>query len=110
MFEINCLDFFKLFFFVIFNCLFFDATQGARRVRPRRVGPNPEKVGARRVGARNFALFSPSPAAKFVLFFPLWAVFSWNFGGVLKRRDAQMCVFEFSGCRVRAPAARSGGT
>ena len=32
--------------------------------------------------AQNFALFFPSPAAKFVLFFPLWGVFSWNFGGV----------------------------
>ena len=44
------------------------------------------RVGARRVGpegweAQNFALFFPSPAAKFVLFFSLW-VFSWNFGGV----------------------------
>ena len=61
-------------------------------------GSNPEKVGPRRVGSRkvegpkgggpesgalkgggeegwgaqNFALFFPCPAAKFVLFFPLW--------------------------------------
>ena len=44
---------------------------------PKGGGPNPEKVEPRRVeprrvGAQNFALFFPSPATKFVLFFPLW--------------------------------------
>ena len=55
---------------------------GARRVGPKGWGfegwgPNPEKVGPEGWGpegwgAQNFALFFPSPAAKFVLFFPLW--------------------------------------
>ena len=31
-------------------------------------------------------------------------VFSWNFGGVLKRSCPEMCTFGLSGCRVRAPA------
>ena len=102
-----------------------------RREGPRRVrGPNPEKVRPRRVGPRRVG--GPKPrkseapkggapegwgpegwdpegwgAQNFALFFPFpptfrshcvsLGVFSWNFGGVLKR------------CRVRAPAARSGG-
>ena len=43
---------------------------GARRVGARRVGA--QRVEPRRVGAQNFAPFFPSPATKFVLFFPLW--------------------------------------
>ena len=39
---------------------------------PKGGGPNPEKVGPRRVGGPKFRVFFPSPAAKFVLFFPLW--------------------------------------
>ena len=49
---------------------------------PQRVGPNAEKIGppkggARRVGPQRvdcpkFRAFFPSPATKFVLFFPLW--------------------------------------
>ena len=60
---------------------------GARRVGARRVGPQPRKSGSPKGRgqkwrperwefegweAQNFALFFPSPAAKFVLFFPLW--------------------------------------
>ena len=57
---------------------------GWRRVAPwtqevgaRRVGAPTQKKWARRVGARSlggpkFRAFFPSPAAKFVLFFPLW--------------------------------------
>ena len=37
---------------------------------PERWGP--EGWGPEGWGAQNFALFFPSPAAKFVLFFPLW--------------------------------------
>ena len=60
--------------------------------------------------AQNFALFFfPSPAAKLVLFFPLWAVFSLNFGGVLKRRGAQMCTFGVLGLSCEAPAAPKPG-
>ena len=36
------------------------------------------------------SFFFPSPAAKFVLFFPLWGVFSLNFGGVFEGRDPQI--------------------
>ena len=43
---------------------------GVRRVGARRVGAR--RVGARRVGGLKFRAFFPSPAAKFVLFFPLW--------------------------------------
>ena len=83
--------FFLIVFFVIFNCLvFFVCKPGAQTQwgpkpsggpnpvgGPKGGGPNPEKVGARRVGARRvgspkFRAFFPSPATKFVLFFPLW--------------------------------------
>ena len=59
---------------------------------PRRGGPEgwgPEGWGSEGEGAQNFALFFPSPA------------FSWNFGGVLKRRGPEMCTFGLSGCRVK---------
>ena len=49
--------------------------------------------------AQNFALLL-SPAGKFVLFFSL-CVLSLNFG-VFEDRDAQMCTFGLSGCRVGA--------
>ena len=50
--------------------------------------------------AQNFALFFPSPVAKFVLFFPSLGVFSLNFG-VFEGRDPQMCTFGLSDCRVK---------
>ena len=37
------------------------------------------------------------------LFFSLWGVCSWNFGGVLVGPDPEMCAFSPSGCRVKAP-------
>ena len=37
-------------------------------------------------------VFFPSPAGKFVLFFPLWGS-SMNFGGVLKRRGSNVHVW-----------------
>ena len=115
------------------------------RWSPEGLGPNPEKVGARRVGARkgwgpegwgpkggvpnpekvgrrgggpegwgpegwgaqNFALFFPSPAHKIRSFLPSLGVFSWNFGGVSSAGALKCARLEFSGCRVRAPAARS---
>ena len=80
---------------------------GRDRLGPVRLGPRPSQAKARRVGARthegdcpkgggpkggggpqNFALVCPLPA------FPSLGIFSWNFGGVWKRRNPQ-----FSGCR-----------
>ena len=74
-----------------------------RRVRGRRMGAEgccpklrkgggPEGWGPEGWGAQNFAFF-PSPALIFVLFLSFSGVFSWNFGGVLKRRDPPMCTF-----------------
>ena len=76
-------------------------------------GPNPEKVGPEGLGpegwgAQNFALFLLSPTGNFILS-SLSGGFLVEFWWCLKRRDAQMCTFGLSGCRVRAPAARSGG-
>ena len=44
---------------------------GVPKGEERRVGPNPEKIGPRRVGAQNVALFLPSPL-HFVLFHSFW--------------------------------------
>ena len=71
---------------------------GARRVGPRRVGP-------RRVGARNFALFFSLSRHSFLFFFPSLLVFFVEFWWCLKHR-LKCARLEFSGCRVRAPAAR----
>ena len=102
---LNCLD-----FFVIFDCLVFSLqTRGQTQWGPEG-GPEPRKSGGPKGGgpegwgARNFALFFPSPATKFVLFFPLLVVLSWNFGGVQSAGTLKCARLEFSGCRVRAPA------
>ena len=58
--------------------------------------------GARRVGAQNFALFSLS-RRKIRSFLPSLGVFSWNFGGVLKRWGAQMCTFGVLGLSCASP-------
>ena len=50
--------------------------------------------------AQNFALFFPSPAAKFVLFF-LSGCLLVEFWWCLKCRDPQMCTFGLSDCRVK---------
>ena len=75
---------------------------GARRVAPKGWGPEgwgPEGWGPEGWGAQNFALFLPFPATvSLFLCLSLW-VFSWNFGGVLKRRHAQMYTFGFCGPR-----------
>ena len=68
-----------------------------------------ERWGAEGWGAQNFALFFPSPAAKFVLSFPLWGSFRGILVVFLKTGTLKCARLEFSGCRVRAPAARSGG-
>ena len=102
-FGVNCLGFLKLIvwiFFVCFELMWVGPRRvGPRRVEPRRVGPR--RVGGRRVGSRNFALFFPSPAAKFVLFFPLWG----SSRGILVVFEApgrsNVHVWS-SGCRVRA--------
>ena len=78
---------------------------------PKGGGP---KVGGPKVGGpegggpKISRFFFPSPAAKFVLFFPLWGSSRGILGWCLKRR-LKCARLEFSGCRVRAPAARSGG-
>ena len=77
---------------------------GRRRVGPQRVGP-------RRVGGPKFRAFFSLSRHNFLSFFSLLGVFSWNFGGVFEAQaGALKCArLEFSGCRVRAPAGRSGG-
>ena len=58
-------------------------------------------------------LDSPPPdSPKFRVFFPSPATFPffhWNFGGVRSAGALKCARLEFSGCRVRAPVARSGG-
>ena len=69
-------------------------------------GPKPRKSGGRveprRAGAQNFALFFPCPAAKFVLFFPLWS--SRGILVVFERRGAQMCTFGVLGLSCASPS------
>ena len=60
-------------------------------------------------GPPNISLFFfPSPAT-ISFFFVSLGVFSWNFGGVLKRRDPQMCTFGVLGllCEAGGPEAVS---
>ena len=57
-----------------------------------RPSPGPPKISL---------FFLPSPATKFVLFFPLWGSSRGILVVFLKRRDAQMCTFRLSGCRVK---------
>ena len=73
----------------------------------RRVGAR--RVGARRVGSPKFRAFFSLSCRKISFFSYLSGVFSWNFGGVLKTKTLKCARVEFSGCRVRAPEARSGG-
>ena len=73
---------------------------GPRRVGPRRVGPRSvgprrwgtRRVGPRRVGPKISRFFFPFPPP-FRSHCVSLGVFSWNFGGVLKRRSPQMCTF-----------------
>ena len=68
-------------------------------------GPNPDKVGARRVGRPKISRFFPSPAAKIRSFLPSLGVFSLNFGGVFEAPGRsnvhvwalQTCTFEGPG-------------
>ena len=55
-------------------------------------------------GGPKFRAFFISPAAKFVLFFPLWGS-SVEFWWCLKRRDAQMCAVGVLWLFCEAPAA-----
>ena len=65
-----------------------------------------EGWGAQRVGGPKFrAFFFPSPAAKLVLFFPLWGSSRGILVVFLKRRGAQMCTFGVLGLSCEAPAA-----
>ena len=65
---------------------------GPRRVGPHRVGSQnlekveaPKGVAPKGGGSQKFRAFFPSPATKFVLFFPLWVSFR-GILVVLKRR------------------------
>ena len=59
-------------------------------------------------GAKISRFFFPFPPP-FRCFCVSLGVFSWNFGGVLKRGALKCARLEFSGCHVGAPEARSGG-
>ena len=81
MFEIDCLDFFKLFFCSLELLVFFKASQGPNPVGPEGGAPEggaPEGGGPKGGGPEGWEpeisrfFFFPSPAKKFVLFFPLW--------------------------------------
>ena len=82
---------------------------------PHRVGPpneakNLEIVGSRRVEGPKISLFYfPSPAAKFVLSFPLWGSFTWNLGWCSTRRGPEMCTFGVLGLSCEAPATKPLG-
>ena len=74
------------------------------------MGPRTKKNGAPKGGApkggeskisRFFSLYHHN----FLSFSPLFGVFSWNFGGILKRWDPQMCPFGVLGLSCEAPAA-----
>ena len=111
MFEID-------FFFVFFLCFYL-----MKGCRPR--GPNPEKVGARIMGARKpemgprrvgaspkFHAFFSVSRSHFHSFCLSLGVFSWNFV-VFGSAGALKCSrFEFSGYRVkpRRPQSRRGFT
>ena len=105
-------------FFVIFNCLDFLCRPGAQTQQkqgggPEGWGPKPRKSGGPEgwgpegwgpegwgpegwgpegCGPNISRFFFPSPATKFVLFFPLWGLLV-EFWWCLKRRGAQMCTF-----------------
>ena len=96
---------------------------GPRRVGPRRVGPEgwgPERVGPRKGGApkgvgprkgggpKISRFFFPFPPP-FRCFCVSLGVFSWNFGGVLKRRCPEMCTFGVLGLSCASPGGRNGG-
>ena len=83
-----------------------------RRVEPRRVEPRrvePRRVEPRRVGGPKFRAFFSLLRHNFLSSFSLLG----SFRGILvvfEAAGALKCArLEFSGCRVRAPAARSGG-
>ena len=57
-----------------------------------RPSPGPSKISL---------FFFPSPAAKFVLFFPLWGSFRGTLVVFLKAGTLKCARLEFSGCRVK---------
>ena len=80
--------------------------QTQKKVAPRRVAPR--RVSPEGWGAQNFALFFNSSATIFFLLSLSWGPCV-EFWWCLKRRALKCARLEFSGCRVRAPPARSGG-
>ena len=63
---------------------------------PDRPSPGPPKI----------SLFFSLSRLKIRSFLCSLGVFSWNFGGVFEGREAQMCTFGPSGCRVKPRRAR----
>ena len=81
---------------------------GAQRVGARRAGPRSVRGsrggGPKAVGPQFRAFFSLSRSHFRFFFFSLslsLGVLSLNFGGVFGGREAQMCTFGLSGCRVK---------
>ena len=69
----------------------------------------PASWGPEGWGGPKFRFFVPPPAAKFVLFFPLLGVLSWNFGGFLKCRGPEMCTFGVLGLSCASPKNENCG-
>ena len=106
-------------FVQVWDLLFFVSAKGGAPE-----GGGPERWGARRVGGpegwgpegwgpegwgpKISRFFFPFPPP-FRSFCVSLGVFSWNFGGVWSAGALKCARLEFSGCRVRAPAARSVG-
>ena len=80
---------------------------------PKGWGPkHRRRVGARKGGGQKGGgpkisrFFFSSPAARFVLFFPLWGLLV-EFWWCLKRRGAQMCTFGVLGLSCASPGGPS---
>ena len=65
----------------------------------------PPSAGTPPPGRPKFRAFFPSPAAKFVLFFPLWGSSRGFLVVFLKRRDPHICTFGELWLLCEAPAA-----
>ena len=68
-------------------------------------GGAPKGGAPKGAGPKFSRFFFSSPAAKFVLFFPLWGSSRGILVGFLKRRGPDMCTFGVLGLSCEAPAA-----
>ena len=78
---------------------------GPRKGGAPKGGGAPKSGGPRRVGGPKFRAFLFPFPPPFRSFCVSLGVFSWNFGGVWKRRGRQMCTFGVLGLSCEAPAA-----